>query len=130
MEIIDILERLKKVRKTREVKQETLAEVLGCSRSNYVKKESGQIPITTEEWLIIANTLNKPLPFFFTTEEHRHSLEEKYTLEKLLVILRSRIAQDSGISKLIINQIDIAFQQIRPSTFVNTVSKAIKKGIL
>jgi len=62
----DILERLKSLRIEKGLRQEYVATVLGVSRSTYVRKEQGAIPITTDEWVKLAATLEKELPYFFS----------------------------------------------------------------
>ncbi len=62
---IDILDRLKALRKELALRQESLAERLGVDRSTYVRKERGTIPITTDEWVKIAKALDREPSYFF-----------------------------------------------------------------
>jgi len=62
---IDILGRLKTLRKEMALRQESLAERLGVDRSTYIRKERGAIPITTDEWLKLAKALERDPSYFF-----------------------------------------------------------------
>lgn len=44
-----------------ELRQSDLAQVIGCSDSNYGSKERGDIPFTLEEGFIIKDAINKKL---------------------------------------------------------------------
>ncbi len=61
----EILNRLRALRKEKELRQEYVARQLGIDRTTYVRKERGLIPITTEEWLKLANTMDKDPSYFF-----------------------------------------------------------------
>jgi len=63
-----VLRRLKALREQSSLSQSVLAEALGINRSTYVRKELGYIPITTEEWIKIAERLNVKPGYFFLTE--------------------------------------------------------------
>lgn len=52
-----IIRRIKKLRLQKRVKQETLGNILGMDRSNYSRKENGQVPLTIEELFKIAQFL-------------------------------------------------------------------------
>jgi len=62
----DILARLKELREELVLRQEHLAARIGVDRSTYVRKERGAIPITTAEWLKLANALGRDPSFFFS----------------------------------------------------------------
>lgn len=62
---LDILDRLKALRKELALRQESLAARLGVDRSTYVRKERGAIPITTDEWLKLAKALDREPSYFF-----------------------------------------------------------------
>ncbi len=64
-ELKEILDRLKSLRKTRGIRQGEIAKELGVDRSTYVRKEQGEIPIITEEWLKIAKMLDVNPAYFF-----------------------------------------------------------------
>lgn len=72
-----ILYRLKKAREDSGLRQDEMARSLDIDRTTYLRKEKGQIPISTEEWLIISEILDKdPTHFFIDTDM---SLEESPT---------------------------------------------------
>lgn len=72
-----ILYRLKLVREERGLRQDEMARCLDIDRTTYLRKEKGQIPISTEEWLLISEILDKdPTHFFIDTDM---SLEESPT---------------------------------------------------
>lgn len=66
MEKQEILRRLITLRNERGFSQEKMAQIIGCKRTNYIKKEQGQIPIVTEEWLKIAAAFDLTIEVFFT----------------------------------------------------------------
>ncbi len=61
----EILERLKCVREAAELSQNEVASELRLNRTTYARKEKGDIPITTDEWLALSKILKKDLLFFF-----------------------------------------------------------------
>ena len=61
----EILIRLKALREEKELRQEQIATCLGIDRTTYVRKESGAIPITTEEWLKLGETMEMDPSYFF-----------------------------------------------------------------
>ena len=72
-----ILYRLKKAREERGLRQDEMARCLDIDRTTYLRKEKGQIPISTEEWLIISEVLDKDPTHFFIDIDM--SLEESPT---------------------------------------------------
>lgn len=60
-----ILFRLKTVREERGLRQDEMARCLNIDRTTYLRKEKGQIPISTDEWLIISEVLDKDPTHFF-----------------------------------------------------------------
>lgn len=62
----DILKRLKTLREEKDLRQEYIARRLGLDRTTYVRKENGAIPITTDEWLKIAQAMEKDPSYFFS----------------------------------------------------------------
>ncbi len=73
-----ILKRLRAVREAKYLKQEYVARKMGIDRTTYIRKEKGNIPITTEEWLKLAHAMNKEPSYFFScnsgsgTDAHLH----------------------------------------------------------
>ena len=61
-----ILDRLRNLRIKKGMRQDQVAKVLGVSRTTYVRKEQGSIPITTEEWVKLADSLGKEPDYFFS----------------------------------------------------------------
>jgi len=61
----EILARLKRLRTEMDLRQEHMARCLGVDRTTYVRKERGSIPITTEEWVKLAEATRKDPSFFF-----------------------------------------------------------------
>lgn len=61
----EILARLKRLRTDMGLRQEHMARCLGIDRTTYVRKECGSIPITTEEWIKLAEATEKDPSFFF-----------------------------------------------------------------
>lgn len=64
----DILERLKTLRVSKDLRQDYLASRLGIDRTTYVRKERGIIPITTDEWLKLADAMEEEPAYFFTVK--------------------------------------------------------------
>ncbi|MBE9531354.1 MAG: helix-turn-helix transcriptional regulator [Proteobacteria bacterium] len=76
-----ILYRLKKAREERGLRQDEMARCLDIDRTTYLRKEKGQIPISTEEWLVISEVLDKDPTHFFidsdlTLDESPTELQE------------------------------------------------------
>jgi DNA-binding XRE family transcriptional regulator len=72
-----ILLRLKKAREERGLRQDEMARCLDIERTTYLRKEKGQIPISTDEWLVISEVLDKdPVHFFIDSDMN---LEESPT---------------------------------------------------
>ncbi|MBI5598779.1 MAG: helix-turn-helix domain-containing protein [Deltaproteobacteria bacterium] len=64
----DILKRLRALREEKYLKQEFLARQLGIDRTTYIRKEKGRIPITTDEWLRLAQAMGRDLTYFFLSD--------------------------------------------------------------
>ncbi len=62
----EILSRIRKLREEKQLKQDDLAKHLGIDRTTYLRKEKGQIPLTTDELLLIAEFLDEPPAGFLT----------------------------------------------------------------
>ena len=63
--------KLVKARKVEGFSQEYLAGLLGISASNYSRKESGAIRITSPEWKKIAELLKVPVEDIYEAEERK-----------------------------------------------------------
>ncbi len=61
-----ILHRLKIIRKNKYFRQEDISKKLKIARSTYLKKEQGSIPITTVEWLKLADAMDVEVDYFFS----------------------------------------------------------------
>jgi transcriptional regulator with XRE-family HTH domain len=61
-----VLQRLKILRKTQYFRQEDISKKLKIARSTYARKENGTIPITTEEWLKLADVMDVEVDYFFS----------------------------------------------------------------
>ena len=72
-----ILYRLKMAREERGLRQDEMAQCLNIDRTTYLRKEKGQIPISTDEWLIISEVLDTDPTHFFIDSEM--SIEESPT---------------------------------------------------
>ncbi len=81
------LKRLKDIRICKGLSQEHLARGLGVDRTTYIRKEQGLIPITTEEWLKIALTLDEEPAYFFSSKEEGRSLVNVEEAERILLKL-------------------------------------------
>ncbi len=88
MKIEDILDRLRAVRIEMGFSREDMDEALGLKSGEYGKKEDGEDPITTEQWLKIAETLGQPLERFFT--------KSRYDKETLMLINGYRRLTEKG----------------------------------
>jgi len=61
-----ILRRLRTLREAKYLKQEYVARRMGIDRTTYIRKEKGYIPITTDEWLKLADAMDKEPAYFFS----------------------------------------------------------------
>ncbi len=66
MDVQSVLRGLRFIRAKNNVTVETLAKSLRCDEKVYSQKESGLLPISTEEWIIIAQRLDFPLGLLLT----------------------------------------------------------------
>lgn len=62
----DVLDRLKNLREELSLRQDYLAKRVGVDRTTYVRKEGGAIPITTDEWIKLANAMGREPAYFFS----------------------------------------------------------------
>jgi len=67
--------------------QEYMAKCLGVDRTTYVRKERGSIPITTEEWIKLAEATEKDPSYFFQCADPPAEEEGDESAEVLLVKL-------------------------------------------
>ncbi len=61
----EVLHKLRSLREAKDLKQEHVAKRLGIDRTTYIRKEKGHIPITTTEWLRIADVMKTNADYFF-----------------------------------------------------------------
>ena len=66
IELVDMLQRLKTLRKDKNIKEEHLAEELGIDAETYADKEKGDIQFSLKEWLVMSNIMNVRLFYFLT----------------------------------------------------------------
>ncbi len=126
-----ILENLRTIRKSKEIKQSVIAHELGCDSASYSRKERGQIPITTEEWVKIAAILNEPVASFFkggdidvSKTPGAYSREEDIYTSRVVRILRSgNRTAISGIKSIV----DTLFKSLSPDYFVQAVQTGKSK---
>ncbi|GIN93820.1 hypothetical protein J22TS1_48710 [Siminovitchia terrae] len=62
-------ERVREIRRSKNVKQAVIANTLGITVQAYSMKERGRRPITTVELELIAAVLDVPVSLFFREEE-------------------------------------------------------------
>ena len=62
----EVLKKLSTMRKKKGLTKDALAEALGCASGEYAKKEKGAAPISTGEWIKIAESMNVPVCAFFS----------------------------------------------------------------
>lgn len=82
----EILNRLRALREEKELRQDYVARRLGIDRTTYVRKEKGAIPITTDEWLKLGDTMEKDPEYFFT-QQLPYSDTPEAVRERLLIKL-------------------------------------------
>lgn len=66
---LQFLERLRSLREELDLRQDYLAERVGVDRTTYVRKERGAIPITTEEWVKLAEAMDREPSYFFAWDK-------------------------------------------------------------
>jgi len=65
-----MFERLRKLRREKNVKAKEIADKMGLKTEGaYYKKETGTVPFTLEEGKIVADILNMPIEEIFFTNE-------------------------------------------------------------
>ncbi|MBI5345443.1 MAG: helix-turn-helix domain-containing protein [Deltaproteobacteria bacterium] len=89
----NVLGRLRALREEKDIRQEYMARRLGIDRTTYVRKERGAIPITTAEWLKLADVMKEDPSSFFTFSP---SVAPGTAMvnERLLVKLYRSLSQD------------------------------------
>ena len=86
----DILRRLKELREEKQLNQEYIAGALGIDRTTYIRKEKGNIPITTDEWIRLARALEKEVTHFFNVNgSENHESEADKQERTVITLLRS-----------------------------------------
>ena len=88
-----ILGKLKEARENSHLSQNFIASKLGINRTTFARKEQGDIPITTDEWVTLSSILEKDLSAFFdstnsgeTKENFKRPTDEE---KSLLTLYRS-----------------------------------------
>ena len=66
IDLNEMLQRLKALRKDKNLKEEYLAEELGIDTDTYADKEKGEISFSVKEWLMMSNIMNVRLFYFLT----------------------------------------------------------------
>lgn len=96
-----ILYRLKSTRESALLSQDFVANKLGINRTTYTKKELGFIPISTDEWLLLSEILDKDLSYFFNSEQstkylnkYNSNTKEAVEDEKHLLTLYRSLERD------------------------------------
>lgn len=110
----DILDRLRSLRVEKELRQDHVADVLGISRTTYVRKEQGSIPITTDEWVKLANALGKDLAYFF-------SLSPAGDTEELLVRFYRTLTPEERSDFL--SAIELVFKRVKRKDLIHALEK-------
>lgn len=90
----EILRKLREIRVRKKLKQDDIAQMLSIDRTTYLRKESGHIPVTTEEWLKIAAVLGEDPAIFFTETETDGESDTSDAQEQLLVKLYSALTDE------------------------------------
>lgn len=62
----EVLKKLSTMRKKKGLSKEIMSQAIGCGTGEYAKKEKGTAPISTGEWIRIAESLNVPVCAFFS----------------------------------------------------------------
>jgi len=102
--------RLKTLREQHSLSQSVLADALGINRSTYVRKELGNIPITTEEWMKLAQRMNVEPGYFFDTDGAAVEGYEDDQDRALLALFRSlKLMEQKDLLTLVV----IAFKGIK-----------------
>jgi len=105
-----VLARLKALREMRSLGQCVLADTLGINRSTYVRKELGNIPITTEEWMKLAARMNvEPRYFFEVDSEFANTYEDAQDRALLALYHSLKATERHDLLTLII----IAFKGVK-----------------
>ena len=113
----DILDRLRTLRIEKALRQEHVATTLGVSRTTYVRKEQGTIPITTEEWVKLANVMGKEPGYFF-------SLSDMGDKEVFLLKFHRALTPDERVDLL--SGIDLIFKRAKRKEIVKALENLVK----
>lgn len=127
-----ILKRLKDLRVKRDLPQDFMARGLKVDRTTYVRKEKGDIPITTEEWIKIASLLDVDVAMFFIFVDSSSKNDEDIIplnkAEKKEKDLLNFFRALSDIEKKdMIETINLTFKRITSKSIHKLLSKLIKK---
>ncbi|MBI5642758.1 MAG: helix-turn-helix transcriptional regulator [Deltaproteobacteria bacterium] len=114
----EILARLKSLRESKDLRQDYIARYLGIDRSTYVRKECGKIPITTEEWLKLAQAMEKAPSYFFTIPGAT-VFDDPGEKETLLVKLYSHLSEEERAD--LICGINLMLKNIRKKAVIDTL---------
>jgi len=115
----EILGRLKRLRTEMDLRQEHMARCLGVDRTTYVRKERGSIPITTEEWIKLAEVTAKDPSFFFM---HPGSVEDPGEDREALLVKLYRALTAEERDELLCG-IHLMLKGIRRKTVRNTLER-------
>lgn len=120
----EILDRLRMLREEKSMRQGHVARRLGIDRTTYVRKEQGAIPITTEEWLTLAQTMGLEPSYFFTCLAQPQNTPKTGEKERLLLKLYRSLSRDerSGL----IRNIKAALKGVRRKTVQDTLERLKK----
>ena len=115
----EILGRLKRLRTEMDLRQEHMARCLGVDRTTYVRKERGSIPITTEEWIKLAEVTEKDPSFFF---KHQGSVEDSAEGREALLVKLYRALTAEERDELLCG-VHLMLKGIRRKTVRNTLER-------
>ena len=115
----EILGRLKRLRTEMDLRQEHMARCLGVDRTTYVRKERGSIPITTEEWIKLAEVTAKDPSFFF---KRPGSVEDSAEDRESLLVKLYRALTAEERDELLCG-IHLMLKGIRRKTVRNTLER-------
>lgn len=118
---MEILARLKTLRVEKSLRQGHVARRLGIDRTTYVRKEQGAIPITTEEWLTLAQTMELEPSYFFSYPCELENDPEHEEIEQLLLKLYRSLSREERNN--LIRDIKAALKGIRRKTVTETLER-------
>lgn len=120
----DVLGRLRTLREKKRLSQGHIARQLGINRTTYVRKELGLIPITTEEWLKLADAMDEgPCYFFRASVRRANSSASQATgiTERALVELYRSLNREER--KDLISIIRLMLKGIRRKMVISTLER-------